>query len=162
MLAIGLRFRTILSALSALLTLGALPCAAHAQTVTPSLPRVVLQDDEPGAVAALLEQVPSIASDVAARIVLTQAAADSSLDGRLAAFEARRVPLWLSIPAPADESGLETWRTAVRVLLDRRHSTLEVLEVTVDQQPARVAAFAVQLAATEVHARRPAATRAGC
>src|SRR5262249_39261404 len=43
----------------------------------------------------------------------------------------------------------ESWRAALRALVANRGATVSMLEIAVDRQPARVAAFAVQVAATE-------------
>ena len=70
------------------------------------------------------------------------------------ALDKRHAPVWLSLPAPDAQEDVEPWRIALRALLEKHGSALTILEVTVDRQPARVASFAVQIAATEVRASR--------
>ena len=52
-------------------------------------------------------------------------------------------------------SDIELWRGELRALLERRQSTLSILEILVDREPSAVAVFAMQVAATEARARRP-------
>ena len=51
---------------------------------------------------------------------------------------------------------MAAWQAALHGLLDRHGSSLAILEVSIDRQPARVASFALQVAATEARANREA------
>ena len=51
---------------------------------------------------------------------------------------------------------VERWRIALRGLLEKHGSALTILEVTVDRQPARLARFTLEVAATEVRASHDA------
>ena len=119
---------------------------------SPPLPRIAIEDDATGAAARVLEQTPVV--PVLVRTVLTGLQPDATLDARLRAFESRRIGLWLAVPVYANEGELEGWRLALTRLLDRHASSLAVLEVAIDRQPDRIAAFALQVAATEARARQ--------
>src|SRR2546430_3883799 len=69
---------------------------------------------------------------------------------------ARHAPVWLSIPAPNTQADVDRWQSALRTVIDKHGSGLAILEVAIDQQPARVAAFALQVAATEVRSAHDA------
>ncbi len=119
-----------------------------------ALPRVAIEDDGSGSALGLLDEVGSKALAAAVRIVLPGPPAESASDPRLTVIEQRRIPLWLSLPAPNAESEIVPWRAALKRFVERHGSTLAVLEITVDRQPTRIAVFAVQAAATEARAVR--------
>jgi hypothetical protein len=122
----------------------------------PAAPRLAIGDEPPGAALAALDRAGTLAFPVAVRIVAPTFPSDATLDARLAALDARHVPVWLSLPAPDAQADVERWQSALRALLDRRRSALTILEVAIDRQPARLAAFALQVAATEVRASHDA------
>ena len=120
-------------------------------------PRIAIDDEPAGAAARVLDEagaLPAFTVPLAVRVVLQGPAGDPALAARLAAFDKRRAPVWLSLPAPAAQEDVEPWRIALRGLLEKQGSALTILEVAVDRQPARLARFAVQVAATEVRASR--------
>jgi hypothetical protein len=122
-------------------------------------PRVAIDDTPAGAAARVLDDaavLPGFAVPLAVRIAVPSVAGGPALMSRLAAFAARRAPIWLVVPAPAAQEEVEAWRVALRGLLDTQGAALTILEVAVDRQPARLARFAVQVAATEVRASREA------
>ena len=119
-------------------------------------PRIAIGDEPPGAALAALDRAGRLAYPVAVRVVAPVFPADATLDARLAALAARHVPVWLSVPAPEAQPDIERWQNALRALLDKHHAALTILEVTIDGQPARVATFALQIAATEVRASHDA------
>jgi hypothetical protein len=127
-----------------------------------ALPRVAIEDDGNGSSLAVLETLKVVEPrsrftgvSLAARLVLTGPVLDSAIDARIAAIEQYRAPLWLALPVPSTDADVEPWRVALRRLIDRRDSTLAILELVIDRQPARLAVFATQLAATEARARVP-------
>src|SRR5262249_59444760 len=73
-----------------------------------------------------------------------------------AALGTRRLPVWLAVPAPDAQADVERWQSALRALIDRHGPSLAILEVTLDRQPSRLAAFVLQVAATEVRASHDA------
>ena len=81
---------------------------------------------------------------------------DPALAARLAALARRQAPVWLSLPAPAAQEDVEAWRIALHGLLEQHGSALTILELAVDRQPARLARFVAQMAATEVRANHDA------
>ena len=108
-------------------------------------PRIAVDDEPAGAAARVLDEagaLPSFTVPLAVRVVFQGAAGDPALAARLAAFDKRRAPVWLSLPAPAAQEDVEPWRIALRGLLEKQGSALTILEVAVDRQPARLARFA--------------------
>ena len=133
----------------------ALSCAAAAAfAADAAAPRIAIGDDPPGAALGVLDATGTVPFPIAVRVAAPDFPADGGLDARLAALEARHVPVWVTIDAPASERDVDAWRSAVKALVDRHGATLHMLEVAVDAQPARVAAFAVQVAATEIRTAR--------
>jgi len=133
----------------------ALSCAATAAFAADApAPRIAVGDEPPGAALRVLDETGALPFPIAVRVAARDFPADHRLDARLAALEARHVPVWLTIDAPASEHDIDAWRSALKALVDGHGATLHVLEVAVDTQPARIAAFAVQVAATEVRTAR--------
>jgi hypothetical protein len=132
----------------------------HTGLEAQAAPARIAVDDEPaGAAARVLDEaggIPAFAVPLAVRVDVQGSAGDPALTARLAAFDRRHVPVWLSLPAPAAQEDVEAWRIALRGLLEKQGSALTILEVAVDRQPARLARFAVQVAATEVRASHDA------
>jgi hypothetical protein len=124
---------------------------ASAQDVMP-LPRLTIEDDGAGSALALIDRAGSPAVPAAVRVSLRAPSTDASIDAQLASLQQRRIPVWLSVPAPETAADLDAWRTALKRTIDRHATTLAVLEVVVDRQPSEVAAFAVRVAATEARA----------
>jgi hypothetical protein len=133
---------------------GAVLCTAAAAQPTETQLRIAIEDDPDGAALRLLDEAGPQPFPVAVRIELPELIAAAPLEARMAALERRQIPLWLAIPAPSAQGDIERWRTSLRGLLERRQSTLTILEILIDRQPAPVAVFAIQVAATEARARR--------
>jgi hypothetical protein len=119
-------------------------------------PRLAIDDEPPGAALGILDESGTLPFPIAIHVTSATFPADPALDARIAALESRHVPVWLTVPAPATEQEIDGWRAALRALVDSRGAALHMLEVAVDRQPARLAAFAVQVAATEVRTAREA------
>jgi hypothetical protein len=102
----------------------------------------------------VLDQAGNVPFPIA--VCLVGSPADAELDARLTAVGRRGAPAWLIIRAPDGEPDMAAWQAALHGLLDRHGSSLAILEVSVDRQPARVASFALQVAATEARANRDA------
>src|SRR5262249_23435924 len=81
---------------------------------------------------------------------------DAALDARIAALSARKLPVWLAVPAPDAQADVDRWRTALRTIVEKHGAGLTILEVALDRQPARLAMFELQVAATEVRASHDA------
>jgi hypothetical protein len=124
--------------------------SAPAFAADAAAPRIAIGDEPAGAALRVLDQTGTLPFPISVNVTSPAFLADATLDARLAALEARHVPVWLTIASPTTEQEIDAWRAALRTLLDRRGATLHMLEVAVDRQPTRVAAFAVQVAATEV------------
>ena len=153
------RFASVRSAIPALLLVIAantVPAAA-AQADNPAPPaRVVLEDDGESSAIRVLDAAGPLPFPVGVRIAIASPEDDPALDARLDVYSSRRVPIWLSLPAPDRLDGVERWRLSLLRLLDRHGSALAMLEVTIDAQPADVGAFAARIASTEARARRAA------
>ena len=148
--------RSAISALLVLITANTLPAAA-AQAENPATPaRIMLEDDMDSSAIRVLDAAGPLPFPVGVRIAMASADADAALDARLDAYGRRRVPIWLSLPAPDAVENVEPWRQSLLRLLDRHGAALAILEVTIDGQPADVGAFAARIASTEARARRAA------
>ena len=119
-------------------------------------PRVAIDDEPAGAALRVLDQAGTLPFPVAVHMTAPVLPADAAFDSRLATLAARQARVWLSVAAPDVETDVERWQSALRSLLARNGSALTILEVTVNRQPARVAAFALQVAATEARASHDA------
>jgi len=128
------------------------PLAAQTPAAIMVPAHLAIEDEPAGAALRLLDAAGPLPFPIAVRVQSLSADPSPALDARLAAFERRKLPVWLSIAAPATADAVTGWRTALRGLLDRRAAGLLVLEVDIDQQQADVAKFAVQTAATELRA----------
>jgi len=132
--------------------------AAPASAADPpaAAPRIAIDDEPAGAALAALDHAGKLAFPVEAHIALSALSADAMLDARLAAFASRQVPVWLSVPGPDSEAAIDGWRSQLRALVEKHGSGLAILEIAIDRQPARLAAFAVQVASTDVRASHEA------
>ena len=133
--------------------LGAWPAAA---ADAPAAPRLAVIDEPAGAALRVLDQAGTLPFQVAV-CVAGASPADPALDARLTALDKRRVPVWLvdrgaGMPSRTSPS----WQTALHALLEKHGDSLAILEVLVDRQPARLASFALEIAATEARANREA------
>jgi hypothetical protein len=122
---------------------------------TPAAPRLAVVDEPEGSALRLFDRVGTLPFQVAVCIGVVSPA-DPALDARLTTLEKRHVPVWLIIAAPDNESAVAAWQTALHGLLDKHGASLAILEVSVDHQPARIASFALEIAATEARANREA------
>jgi len=121
--------------------------------------RIAVEDEPAGAAARVLDEagaLPAFTVPLAVRVAFQGPPGDPALSERLAAFDKRHAPVWLSLPAPVAQEDVEPWRIALRGLLEKHGSALTILEVTVDRQPARLARFTLEVAATEVRASHDA------
>lgn len=130
---------------------------AAAQTDSPAPPaRVVLEDDAESSAIRVLDAAGPLPFPVGVRLAIRSAEVDPALDARLDVYSSRRVPIWLSLPAPDAAEDTEAWRRSLQRLLDRHGAAIATLEVTLDRQPADLGAFAARIASTEARARRAA------
>ena len=123
-----------------------------AQPAAIPLPRLALDDVPTDAGLRLITGAGSLPFPVAIRLESPTPEPSPALTARLDALERRNIPVWLSLPSPQTPDEVDRWRVAIRSLLDRRDAKFVILEIAIDQQPAEVARFAVQAAATEVGA----------
>jgi len=149
---LGRARRSVLSFFATALMLSA--SAATAFAADGAVPRVAIADEPAGAAAKALDDAGAIPFPVAVNVASAAFPADAALDGRLSALDARHVPVWLTVPAPSAQADVDAWRAALRALVEKHGAALHVVEIAVDRQPSRVAAFAVQVAATDIRTHR--------
>jgi hypothetical protein len=120
---------------------------AQARQDEAALPRVAIEET-PGTGAVAF---PAGAIPIAVRV--SGEATDRTIDDRLAAYGARKVPVWLAVPAPSSVDAVEPWRLAIQTLLARHRDAIVILEIE-SGDDVRLAGFATRLAATEVRSAR--------
>ena len=154
--AAGLVLAVVLSALagSASFAIGQQAPASEAVPV-----RIAIEAAADPTAARILDQAGTLPFRVAVRIVTSGLDTDSTLDDSLRELAARQAPIWLAAPAPARVEEVDVWLAALRQLLARHARALTILEVTIDDQPAALAAYAVRLASTEARAATGATIR---
>ena len=144
--------RAMAAAVGAVVVL-CVPVVAAAQERRP-LPRVAIEDTSARNADTVIGQPGTLPFPVAVRLQSPTASLDAAMTARLADLAKRSVPVWLTLPAPETPEAIEDWRTTLRALLSRSAPALTVLEIAIDDQPERVASFAIQTAATEVGEER--------
>jgi len=147
--------RCVVSFFAIALLLPSAATALAADAAPPAAaPRLAIADEPPGAAITVLDHAGPVPFPIAVNVTSATFPADAALDGRLATLHARHVPVWLTVPAPATEQDVDAWRTSLRALLEKHGAALHVVEIAIDQQPVRVATFAVEAAATDVRTHR--------
>ena len=124
---------------------------ARAQDRFDGLFRLAIADTDAGDAVRLIRAAGDVGMPVGIRVALSDL---SRTDERLDAARLDQRPLWVAIPPPTTAADLEPWRTSVRRVIERAGERLTILEVDVSTQPADVARFALQLAATELRSAR--------
>lgn len=132
-----------------------LPAAVRQpQTAVPG-PRIAIEDTLDAELPAELQH--DLPFPLAVRLTLSTAAtgaAATSVDARLTIYRQRKLAVWLAVPAPATVAEAGAWRTWLAGIVSRHGEALDILEVMVDGQDPKLAAYAVRLAATEVRSAR--------
>jgi hypothetical protein len=121
--------------------------------------RIAIEAGTDTTAARMLDQAGALPFRVAVRVVASGLETGSGLDDSLREVAARQAPIWLAVPAPARVEDLDSWRAALGQVLARHAAALTILEVIIGDQPAPLAAYAVQLASTEARATTRAAIR---
>ncbi|MEO7790176.1 MAG: hypothetical protein ABIX28_11455 [Vicinamibacterales bacterium] len=119
------------------------------------LPRIAI--DEPvsrPAAAELQLRAPDLPVPVLARVSGNVESETALLEARLAQHASRKTPVWLAVAGPSEVAGVEPWRTALHGLLSRHKGGIAIVEIQVAGADARVATYAVRLAATDIRAER--------
>jgi hypothetical protein len=135
-----------------LLAVLVLPGIARGQAAGPD-PRIAIEDGPTGAAIEVLDATGLLPFPVAVRVEASDVSPADALGARLAGLITRNSPIWLAIDAPASESDVTAWRTRLQGLLAAHGTGITVLEIRVSAQPAAVARFAVQAAATDAGVR---------
>jgi hypothetical protein len=122
---------------------------AQGQDLSP-LPRIAI--DQP--ISEALPAIDSGGSLPFAHVVrLAGAVNDRALEERLVALIARKVPVWLALPAPVTVDGVEPWHARLQGLLTRHREGIAILEIEAGAD-SKLTTFATRLASTEVRSAR--------
>ena len=79
----------------------------------PPAPRLAIRDDRAGAALAVLDRAGVLPFPVAVQVEALDAEPDAALNRQLDTFAERRMPIWLSVPAPARIEDAEPWRASL-------------------------------------------------
>lgn len=126
--------------------------AASAQDAAPALPRVAVEDRLSDAPPAALRPESTPPVPVGARVLWTAGGERTLLDARLAGYRDRKVPVWLAVTGPRSPDDVPAWRAAVADLAGRHREGLVMLEILLERDDVKLAAFAVRTAATDARA----------
>ena len=107
----------------------------------PTPPRIAIDD---GGNALALESWPVLPFPRAVRV----SGELGTIESRVAALIARRIPVWLAVSAPSTVDAVEPWRAALQALLAKFKDGIIIVEITAASD-AKLTAFAIRLAATE-------------
>jgi hypothetical protein len=148
----GLKAAPYIAIVSALV----IPAMAIAQPASaPAMPRIAI-DDTLSTVPRAFQSAAPLPLPIAARISTTLDADEGPLNDRMAYYRGRKVPIWLAVTAPATADAATSWRSKLANLIARHGDALVAIEIVVDAQDPKIAAYAVRLAATDVRAEREA------
>jgi hypothetical protein len=126
---------------------------AAAQTAAP-FPRIAVEDSLAGDPPSALQSVQASPVPVMARVIVTGGTDEGSLAGRLTYYRSHRIPVWLAIGLPAAADAVSPWRSRLAGVLARFGDAISILELVLEAEDPRLAAFAVRLAATDARATR--------
>jgi hypothetical protein len=127
---------------------------AQAEPSAPVVPRIAVEDSLSGDVPSVLRSGSPLPVAVAVRVIATPGSDDRALNERLTAYRQRRIPVWLAVPAPSSLDAVNAWRTTLAGIIARHGDAVTILEVVVDTQDPKLAAFAVRTAATDIRSAR--------
>ena len=119
------------------------------QEVSP-LPRIAVDEPISEALPAR-DSAPTL--PFAHLVRLAGAVTDRTLEERLVAHAAGKVPVWLALGVPETLDGVEPWRAALQSLVTRHRDSIAVLEIEAGSD-SRLTTFAVRLASTEARSAR--------
>lgn len=128
--------------------------AAYAQepAAAPALPRVVIEDPLADAPPAALRGGSAFPVPVGVRVLWADTGQRSLLDARLAHYRGQRVPVWLAVSGPRSSADVPSWRARIADLAVRHREGLVLLEILLERDDVKLAAFAVRTAATDARA----------
>lgn len=126
---------------------------ALAQPAGPAAPRIAVEDSLARADVPALQGAPA-PIPVAVRLSVTLGGEAGPLDDRLSLYRDRKVPVWLAVSAPSAIDDVARWRTALTGVIAKHGSGISILEILVDAQDPKLAAFAVRVSATDVRSGR--------
>jgi hypothetical protein len=119
------------------------------------LPRIAIDEPVSGAPASALQLRGSdLPVPVLARVIANLDSDVQALDARLAQHASRKTPVWLVVTAPSAVEGVDRWRTQLQGVLSRHGSRIAIVEIDVNASDAKLAAYSLRLAATDVRAER--------
>ena len=134
--------------------LGPIAGSAGAQDRVDSLPRIAIEEQLSAPAAPQLRARPTCPSRSWLGYTANLEADAAALDTRLAEHHGRKTAVWLAVTSPSVLDGVERWRAALQSVLAKHGGDIAIVEIDVDVPDARLAAYAVQLAATDIRADR--------
>ena len=142
------------SLLLSALALFAIAAPSDGQARADALPRLAVQEQASAPVPAELAQGTGLPIPVLARVAANLETDRQALDARLALHREHKTPVWLAVEGPAAVDGVDAWRALLSGVLSRHGAGIAVVEIDLDGQDDRLAAFALRLAATEIRSGR--------
>jgi hypothetical protein len=128
---------------------------AFAQPRGDRLPRIAIDEPLTGPPASELQlRASDLPVPVLARVIASLETESKPLDIRLAQHASRKVPVWLAIKAPSAVDDVESWRALLQGVLSRHGRELAVVEIDIDAPDAKLTAYVLRQAATDIRAER--------
>ncbi len=130
---------------------------AQAQDRSDRLPRIAIDEPVSGPLAPELQlRGADLPVPVMARVTASLETDATSLDARLTQHASRKLPVWLAIAAPSAVGSVESWRTLLQGVLSKHAGGIAIVEIDLDTADAKLAAYVLRLAATDIRAEREA------
>ena len=130
---------------------------AQAQDRSDRLPRIAIDEPVSGPLAPELQlRGAELPVPVMARVTASLETDAKSLDARLTQHASRKLPVWLAIAAPSAVGSVESWRTMLQGVLSKHAGAIAIVEIDLDAADAKLAAYVLRQAATDIRAEREA------
>ena len=130
---------------------------AQAQDRSDRLPRIAIDEPVSGPLAPELQlRGADLPVPVMARVTASLETDARSLDARLTQHASRKLPVWLAIAAPSAVGSVESWRTLLQGVLSKHAGAIAIVEIDLDTADAKLAAYVLRQAATDIRAEREA------
>ncbi len=130
---------------------------AQAQDHSDRLPRIAIDEPVSGPLAPELQlRGADLPVPVMARVTATLETDATAVDARLTQHGSRKLPVWLAIAAPSAVGSVDSWRTLLQGVLSKHGDGIAIVEIDIDAVDAKLAAYALRQAATDIRAEREA------
>jgi hypothetical protein len=131
--------------------------AALAEDRADRLPRIAIDEPVSDPPASELQlRASDLPVPVLARVTASLESDAKALDARLAQHASRKVPVWLAITAPSAVDAVESWQALLQGVLSRHGSSIAIVEIDVNPSDAKLAAYVLRQAATDIRSEREA------